>query len=167
MKKLLALLLAVSCLSVTYAQSSAEKAKRVIRGERRDYDPDNNSRDVVIGGNRRPVYDDRDYRSGSSSRAAIDREYDAKIRYVQNNHKLRRTEKNRIIRELEVERARRIADLNNSYGYNRNDRRYAERSGEDRRFDDDKRYNKKNQYKGNNGKHLGWQKGKGNPHRWN
>jgi hypothetical protein len=167
MKKLLAILLAVSCFSVTYAQSSAEKAKRVIRGERRDYDPDNNSRDVVVGGNRRPVYDDRDYRSGNNSRAAIDREYEAKIRYVRNNHKLKRAEKNRIIRGLQAEHARRIADLNNSNRYNQNDRRYSERSMEYRRYDDDKKFNKKNRYKGNNGKHLGWQKGKGNPHQRN
>lgn len=169
MKRLLTLLLAVASFSATYAQSSTtQKAKRIIRGDRPDYDPDRPSsgdaKDIIIGRDGRPVYDDRGYYpTGSSSRTGqINREYDAKIRSIRNNPTLSRAEKDWIIRRLEAERARRIREADRDY--RREDRRYSERSREYRDYDDD--YGgKKYKYKGNNGKHLGWQKGKGNPHR--
>lgn len=167
MKTLLTLLLLIS-FSVTYAQSSTtQKAKRVISGERRDYDPNNpnDSRDIDIDRDRRTVYNDRDDRSSNKSRERINREYDAKVRSIENNRTLSRSEKDRIIRGLESERSRRLGERNGDYRNNRNnDRRYAERSAENRRYDD-RRYNHKKGRKGNNGKHLGWQKVKGNPHR--
>ena len=163
MKRIWMLLIAIACFSATNAQSSAEKAKRVIRGEGRDYDRDNDARDVAVIGKRRPIYNNRTYSSGNNNRADIDRDYEANIRSIRNNPTLSHTEKDRIIRGLEAERERRIRDVNNDYS---NNRRYAERSKEYRRCDDDKNYKNKKAYKRSNGKHPGWKKGKGNPHRW-
>lgn len=179
MKRIVTLLIAASAFSISFAQSDdMEEARRVVLGEKKDSRstyPSDNSKDVVLGRNDRRIYDRRDTRypnryptsSRTSKAERIDREYDAKIRSIRNNPHLSSSEKERIIRGLQNERARKLREVN---GDNRryNDRRYQERD-HDRRDKDykdyDKKYNKK-KYKGNNGKHLGWKKGKGNPHRY-
>jgi hypothetical protein len=177
MKRIVTLLIAASAFSSLFAQSDdMEEARRVVLGEKKDSRstyPSDNSKDVVLGPS------DRRYPNGypSTSRTSradrIDRDYDAKIRSIRNNPHLSSSEKERIIRGLNNERARKIREIN---GHNRrhDDRRYNERSYDrrdrdhkdnDKKYDKDRKYNKK-KYKGNNGKHLGWKKGKGNPHKY-
>lgn len=104
----------------------------------------------------RRVYDNRDNRSpypdGASRDAQIEkinREYDSRISSIRNHPHLSFEEKERRIRQLEAQRERRIRNI-----YNDN-----------RGYDDDDDYKKNKKYKQNNGKHLGWEKGKGNPHK--
>jgi hypothetical protein len=180
MKKIVTLLIAAGAFSSSFAQSDdMEEARRVVLGEKKDSRstyPSDNSKEVVLGRNERRVYDRRNTRypdhypsTSRTSRAdRIDREYDAKIRSIRNNPHLSSSEKERIIRGLNNERARKIHEING------NNRRYDDRRYDERRYDrrdrdhkdPDKKYNKK-KYKSNNGKHLGWQKGKGNPHKYN
>ncbi len=141
MKKLLTLLIAFASISSVFAQSrKIEEARRVINGQSDD----------------RRVEDERSSRypnstSGTTRHEEIDqvnREYDRKINAVRMNPTLSAAEKDRRIRELEAQRDRRIRSINNG-NYNNNTAS-----------------NKKNKNgKGNNGKHLGWEKGVGNPHR--
>lgn len=183
MKRLVTLLITAAAFSSSFAQSSEdmEEARRIILGERKDdrtSSPTKDQKDVVYGPNDRRVYDRRDtrYPSTSSSRSEqINREYDTKIRSIRNNRNLSSAEKERIIRDLNNERARRLREVNGDRRYN--DRRYDDRRKyedkryEDRRYDrrdddddDDKKYKNKKS-KGNNGNHYGWEKGKGNPHK--
>ena len=74
----------------------------------------------------------------------MNREYDAKIRSIRNNPNLSRSEKERIIRQLEQDRKKKIRQIS--------DHRRSE-------------YGKNKKYKKNPGKHKGWSKGKGNKHR--
>lgn len=148
MKKLITLLLATSAFIVTHAQSSKDEARRVILGqEKGSSSGSQNGRDVILGGggNTYPDSYPNNYPSGSRQ-AQIDqvnREYDAKIWSIRNNRTLSEAEKDRMIRQLEQDRARRIQQINQNgkYGYGKNG-------------------------KANNGKHLGWEKGKGNPHKY-
>jgi len=143
MKQLLSLLVLIALTATSYAQSNEEKIERsrdvILGGDRRTSDADR-SRDVILG--RRT--DDRGIDNSSSTE--INREYDRKIREIRNNPDLTRAEKERIIRRMEQERNERLRKADN--------RRY------DR--DRDNRYGKNKKVKGNNGKHLGWEKGKGN-----
>ncbi|HEU4470337.1 MAG TPA: hypothetical protein VFR58_04580 [Flavisolibacter sp.] len=145
MKKILTLLIAAGSFGALHAQNPREEARRVILG-----DPDNsnrttsrNGRDIILGGGN----DRNNYPSGSSS-DAINREYDSKIASIRNNPYLSSAEKERTIRQLESDRARRLREVNRG-----RERDYDYRANGDRR---DKRY------KSNNGKHKGWTKGKGN-----
>jgi len=88
----------------------------------------------------------------------VNREYDAKIWSIRNNRTLSQQEKDRMIRQLEQDRQRRIQQITRNGHY-----RYQTKGRKDRDDDDDDRYERNG--KGNNGKHLGWEKGKGNPHR--
>ena len=166
MKKIITLVVLLSLFNIVFAQSSPqiEEAKRVILGPKKSSNPNQGDpRDVVLGNDRR-VYDDNGNRypntyPGSSKQAQIDqinREYDSKINSIRNNAYLSSAEKERMIRQLEADRARRIRQINDQY--------YGDDERNDRRYDDDDRFEKK-KYKKNNGKHLGWEKGKGNPHR--
>ena len=172
MKKIATLLITAAAFSSSFAQSNdMEEARRIVLGERKDSrssSPSNDPRDVVLGSGDRRVYDRRDnrypdnYPSTTRSRTErVNREYDAKIRSIRNNPYLSSAEKERIIRGLNNERARKIREIN---GY---DRRYEDRKYKDRRYgdDDDYKKHKNKKYKSNNGNHYGWQKGKGNPHR--
>lgn len=140
MKKLLTLLLAVTSFTISFAQSrKIDEARRVMNGTPND----------------RTVYDERGSRvpggSGTSRSEDIDKvnyEYERKINAVRMNPTLSQAEKERRIRKLEDERERRINSIN--HGKNDKDRKKA--------------YTK-NKGKGNNGRHLGWEKGVGNPHR--
>ena len=156
MKKIITLLFAAAAFGTVQAQTTKEEARRVIlggaKGETKTTETrKDNPRDVVLGGN-----------SGSTStrQAEIDqvnRDYDAKIASIRNNPTLSAEEKERAIAALERDRARKIRAIRNQ------DR--------DDDYDDDKkdRKDKKNKKykkeKSNNGKHLGWEKGVGNPHK--
>ena len=173
MKKIITLFFCVGAVSAAFAQTTAEQeeARRIILsgGGNKNTDKDTrNSRDVIIGGDRR-IYDERDrntnypypgtYPTSGSRQGQIDqvnRDYDAKIRSIRNNRELSNAEKERIIRDLNNDRARVIRQINGRY---ESGRRYEDRR--DRRYDDDD----KKKYKSNNGNHYGWQKGKGNPHK--
>ncbi len=172
MKKFITLLIAAGAFGTVLAQtdSRSEEARRVILGERKT-SPSQNPRDVVIGNEDRRVYDENGNRYPGSSREAeidrINRDYDLKVQSIRNNPHLTQAEKERIIRRLNNERAERIKQVNNDYRRYEEDRRYDDRRNNDsRRYDDnDDNYKKNKKYKKNNGKHLGWEKGRGNPHR--
>lgn len=164
MKKIITLLLAVGAFGALQAQTSKEEARKVILGQGKTQSgsgsPSTSGRDVILGGgNNGTSYPDNrtsypnNYPSGSRQ-ARIDqvnREYDAKIWSIRNNNNLSQAEKDRIIRQLEKDRARRINEINN---YDKN-----------RRYEDDDDNDSRSKTKSNNGKHLGWEKGKGNPHK--
>lgn len=169
MKNILTLLICTLLVSAAFAQTQAQKeeAKRVILGPKKTSTPTSgDDRSVILGGDNHTVYGEGDprypdrYPSTATSREQriyeINREYDAKIYSIRNNRTLSRSEKDRIIRQLEAERRRRIAAVNGSY------------SGRDRRHDEDEDhddYKKSKKYKSNPGNHYGWEKGKGNPHK--
>lgn len=166
MKKMITLLIAVVAVSSVFAQTAEEKAR---------------ARDKVFGNHKNGQYPSSypgsypnsypqtypgNYPSGSSQQAQIDqinRDYDAKIYSVQNNPYLSPAEKDRQIRQLNNERNRRIQQITqNGYGSN-NHRKYKKHHDDD---DDDDRGNGRGYGKNNNpGKHLGWEKGRGNPHK--
>lgn len=166
MKKVITLMLIVSTVASANAQTSQEDSRRVVLGtggggtrtERTS--GGSNPVDVILGRDRR-VEDNQGTRYPSGTYGTreqqidrVNREYDAKIYSIRNNRTLTAAEKERMIRQLEADRARRIREINNRY-YDR-DRRYDDR-------DDDYRKDKK--YKSNPGNHYGWEKGKGNPHK--
>ncbi len=162
MKKIFTLIIASLAVTAIFAQSSQEESRRVILGKQKksgseettSRDEQRSARDVIFGKNR-TVNDDG---SRTTERQAeidrINREYDNKIQSIRNNPSLSTEEKERIIRGLENERAKKIREVNKKYS-DRDDR-------DDDDGDDDKKDKK---VKGNNGKHLGWEKGVGNPHR--
>lgn len=159
MKRILTLLIALGVFGAVSAQTSKEDARRIILGQGKDKggNTSERSRDVILGDgdndNNRRTYPNSYPSSGNSSVDQINREYDAKINSIRNNPNLSRAEKERIIRQLENDRKRKINQV-------RNDR-------DDDRRDDDRKYKDKKdkKHKSNNGKHKGWTKGKGNPHR--
>ena len=155
MKKIITLLLAAGAFATVNAQTTKEEARRVILGGEKKGSGDNNTtrgRDVILGD------DNGTSRYPGTSREAevdqINREYDAKIVSIRNNPNLSAEEKERIIRNLQKERQRKIRQVNERYNGDRDD--------DDR---DGKKYKKDKKQKSNNGKHLGWEKGKGNPHK--
>jgi hypothetical protein len=166
MKKVITLLLIVSTVASASAQTSQEESRRVVLGtgggdtrtERTS--GGSNPVDVILGRDRR-VEDNQGTRYPSGTYGTreqqidrVNREYDAKIYSIRNNRTLTAAEKERMIRQLEADRARRIREINNRY-YDR-----------DSRYDDDNdNYRKDKKYKTNNGNHYGWEKGKGNPHK--
>jgi hypothetical protein len=161
MKKLITLVVALGAFVAVQAQTSRDEARRVILGQEKEKtSTSRNGRDVVLGGGNETTYPNsypNNYPSGSRQ-AEIDRvnrDYDAKIWSIRNNNTLSSEEKARMIRQLEQDRARRIRQINQSdgYGYGKKGKKY-----------DDDDYGKGNG-KTNNGKHLGWEKGKGNPHK--
>jgi hypothetical protein len=170
MKKIITLLVSFGAFTTLFAQNTREMedAKRVILGAPRTSSPNSqNPKDIVLGDDRR-VYDGTGNRypqtypyPNSSSRDAqvnsINREYDAKIYSIRNNRYLSNSEKERMIRQLEMDRARAIQGVNKQYGNNRDYKRNNDR--------DDDYYKKNKKYKSNNGNHYGWENGKGNPHK--
>lgn len=149
MKKIIILLVMFGAFATSYAQSrTIDKAKEVITKE---------PRNTTSNPNDRKVYGESDsrYPTNSTSKQAeideVNRTYDAKIKTVKVNPLLSTAEKERRIRDLEYERAQRIREINNRYYGNNNTS--SKKNG--------KGYGKYN----NPGKHLGWEKGKGNPHR--
>ena len=149
MKKLIILSLILAGFNASFAQSPAiEKARGVITKQ-----PKTNSESYPD--NRRLSTDS--YPAGSSREAEIsevNRQYEAKIQAVRANPLLSAEEKERRIKALEYERAQQIRQINNRY-YGSND--YSKKPNKQQ----GKGYGKNN----NPGKRLGWEKGKGNPHR--
>lgn len=145
MKKIITLFVAVLVLAGAQAQTSKEEARDVILGKRKDNPSQKDER--TIPGNRENTgeYGSR-YPSGSREAEIdrINREYDYKIQSIRNNNALNSEEKERIIRDLNNQRARKIKQVNNEYKRNDGDN------------DNDDRYEKHNK-----GKHKGWKKGNG------
>jgi hypothetical protein len=163
MKKLITLLLATGVFFSVQAQTSKDEARRIILGQEKGNNNNStsrNGRDVVLGGGNETTYPNsypNNYPSGSQSEIdRLNREYDAKIWSIRNNNTLSSEEKARMIRQLEQDRDRRIRQINQNkdYGYGKKGKKY----------DDDNDHGK-GYGKSNNGKHLGWEKGKGNPHK--
>ena len=152
MKKLITLLIAAGAFVSVNAQTSKDEARRVILGqEKGGSSTSRNDRDIILGGGNETNYPNSypdNYPNGSRQAQVdqVNREYDAKIRSIQNNRTLTQDEKDRMIRQLEQDRARRIRQINQNddYAYGKKGKDYE---------------------KSNNGKHLGWEKGKGNPHK--
>ncbi|MGZ5285555.1 MAG: hypothetical protein ACXWB9_00155 [Flavisolibacter sp.] len=152
MKRILTLMIAVGLAVGASAQSSKEEARKVILGggnKQGGNNPSERSRDVILGdggnndNNNRRTYPNS-YPNSGSRVDQINREYDNKINSIRNNPNLSQSEKQRIIRELEADRNKKI--------------RQAGNNGNNRKYKKDKKY------KSNNGKHKGWSKGKGNKH---
>ena len=148
MKKVLTLLIAAFGFVAVQAQTSKEEARRIILGEPKNSDGNSSQRgrDIILGDGGND--DSRTYPSTSSRQARIDqvnRDYNNKINSIRNNPYLSQSEKERMIRQLENDRAKKIREINSSYNSK-----------------DGKKYKK---HKSNNGKHKGWTKGKGNKHR--
>ncbi|MBO9683098.1 MAG: DUF1542 domain-containing protein [Flavisolibacter sp.] len=164
MKKLITLLLATGAFVAVHAQTSKDEARRIILGQEKGGNNNTNSRngrDVVLGGGNEKTYPNsypNNYPAGSRQAEVdrVNREYDQKIWSIRNNNRLSSEEKTRIIRQLEQDRAKKIRQVNQSdrYGYGKKGKKY----------DDDDDYGKR-YGKSNNGKHSGWEKGKGNPHK--
>ncbi|MCW3073748.1 MAG: hypothetical protein JWP69_817 [Flaviaesturariibacter sp.] len=161
MKRILTLFICLGTFSSAFAQTSGEEAKRVILGRKKTDGGSNSGKDVVLGGDNRtdrgtsPNYPS--YPDGSSRDQQVDqvnREYDAKVQSVRNNPYLSQAEKDRAIRDLNADRARRIRAIDRSFDTDR-----------DNRDRDDNNYKKDKKYKKNNGNRYGWEKGKGNPHK--
>jgi TolA-binding protein len=151
MKKIITLFIAAAAVLSVNAQTSKDEARKVILGqEKGSSSTSRNDRDVILGGGNETNYPDsypNNYPDGSRNAQVnqVNREYDAKIRSIQNNRTLTQAEKDRMIRQLEQDRNRRIRQIQNGdYAYGK--------KGKDHN-------------KTNNGKHLGWEKGKGNPHK--
>ena len=161
MKKMIILSVALFMVATVFAQNTREEARRVILGQPKKSSKTTypqESRDVVLGGGSSGRYPRYPGNYPANSREAqidrINREYNYKIQTIRNNRALSSREKERIIRDLNNQRNAEIRQINNRY------------SGNARRYEDDDEYQKgKNYSKHDNGKHLGWYKGKGNPHK--
>ena len=155
-KKIITLSLSFVVFTAAFAQSpKIEEAKDVITGRKKTTQPqesDRSVKDVILGRRTEDQsttrYPDGTYGSRESQIEQVNREYDQKINSIRNNPYLSAEEKDRMIRQLEAERRRKIKSINNRY--------------EDRDDDDDYKSKK---VKKNNGNHYGWEKGVGNPHR--
>ena len=148
MKKLITLIYIIGGFTSSFAQSrTIDRAKEVITKE-----PTNTSGSYP---DNRRVSTDNGYPNSTSREAEIsevNKRYDAKIQAVKVNPILSAEEKEKRIRDLEYERAQQIREINNRY--------YSNNSGYNKNKAKNKDYSKKD----NPGKHLGWEKGKGNPH---
>src|SRR4051812_13989843 len=153
MKKMLTLLFVSVSFVAVHAQTSKDEARKVILGQPKDNGgstPSQQGRDIILGGGNNsgnypnyPNNPNSNYPHGSRQ-AQIDqvnREYDAKVYSIRNNATLTQAEKERMIRQLEKDRAAKIRKIN-SYDKKDCDGRDEERH--------------------DNGKHKGWTKGKGN-----
>jgi hypothetical protein len=153
MKKIATLILFLGSVVAVQAQTSRDEARRVILGQPKDggQSTSQTGRDVILGGdNGRNTYPTNNYPYGNNSSAdQVNRDYDAKINSIRNNPYLSNEEKQRAISQLERDRQKRLKAINGNY------------SKKGRRNDNDD-YNDDRK---DNGKHLGWEKGKGNPHK--
>jgi Ni/Co efflux regulator RcnB len=153
MKKIVTLIIAATTIATVHAQTSRDEARKVILGQPKNNGSSQGGRDVILGGGGNNRNDYPTYPSGNggygSKQAQIDqvnREYDAKIYSIRANNTLTQTEKERMIRQLEKDRAQRIRQVNQQYG---NENSYNKKG-------------KKNKERHDNGKHKGWTKGKHN-----
>jgi hypothetical protein len=166
MKKFITLLLLAGAVSGTaFSQTPQEESRRVIlgKGGSKTGTGTSDPREVILG------RDGRNNETGNPSGTRdqqvnqVNREYNAKIQSIRNNPTLSAAEKERMIRQLENDRQRKINEINRRY--NDGNRNRNDRDRDDRDRDDDDRKNKKYGKNNNPGKKLGWEKGVGNPHR--
>lgn len=153
MKKLITLLIAAGSFATVNAQSTKEEARKVILGDPKNNGgtPSKQGRDIILGGGSNGSDENRNHPTSTNAQIdQVNREYDAKVNSIRNNGTLTQAEKERMISQLEKDRARRIKQITNANNGHHDD-------------DDDHQHDKK--VKKNNGKHLGWEKGKGNPHK--
>jgi hypothetical protein len=159
MKKIITLLIAAGAFISVNAQTSKEEARKVVLGggKNSDGNTSDRNRDVILGGGNNGSENTRtypnSYPNSGSKEAQIDqvnREYDSKIYSIRNNGTLTQDEKDRMIRQLEKDRAKKIKAINSGKSYGKKSKKH------DDDYDDDRND------KGNNGKHKGWTKGKGN-----
>ena len=143
MKKITALLLTFFSIAMVQAQSSKDEARKIILGQPRGNNGSSSSgKDIILGKRNPGSYPDSRENSPYGSREyqinQVNREYDAKIYSIRNNGTLSPSEKERMIRQLEEDRSRKIRDINKRCGK------------EKKRKDDDDRHD--------HGKHKGWKK---------
>jgi hypothetical protein len=163
MKKLITLFFAVLAVAAVNAQTVQDKVRRAQAGTA--------TSTTVAGEQGRQAEIDQ-----------INREYDAKIANIRNSS-LPQSKKDDLIRRQEAERARRIDEVNRRYsntsGSSGNGstsggtstspstevkEKYKVKSKTKHKHDDDDDDDKVDGGK-DNGKHLGWEKGVGNPHK--
>jgi hypothetical protein len=120
MKKLFALVFAIGAVTSAFAQ--------------RSYDRRDESRDVILGQQNRPVYNNNRGNDGYFSTRErddqierINRNYSWRIQSVRNDRYLRHAEKKREIRFLENERDTKIREVVERYNYYNNNRNYRTR----------------------------------------
>jgi hypothetical protein len=153
MKHIITLLFGLGAVASSFAQSrTTDRAKEVITKQPRTTGSYPNDRRV--GDETSTRYPTSTSREAEISQ--INRRYDAKIQAVRANPILSAEAKERRIHELEYERAQKIREINNRYSGS-DDNTYSKNKNKGQ----GKGYGKNN----NPGKHLGWEKGKGNPHR--
>lgn len=162
MKKMITLLIVAGSFVAVQAQTSKDEARKVVLGGSKNGGTSSKrGRDVVLGGNNgttdRTYPNPNNYPNGGSRQAQADqvnREYDAKINSIRNNVYLSQSEKERMIAQLQKDRARRLREINNN-SYSKG-RKYGHDNEEDDEDDDH------HEGRHDNGKHKGWEKGKGN-----
>jgi len=120
MKKLFALVLAISAMTCVFAQ--------------RGYDRKDESRDVILGQQNRSVYNNNRNNDGYFSSRERDqrieqirRNYNWRIQSVRNDRYLRNAEKRHEIRFLENERDTKIREVVERYNYYNSNRNYRTR----------------------------------------
>lgn len=173
MKKLFTLLFVFGAAATSFAQTR-EEAKDIILGKKKETNDqkrpegENRPAPVIIGDNgtiERPYPGGTGNSERSARIAEVNREYDAKIASIRNNPTLSEEEKSRAIAQLNKDRARKIRDINNSYGKVKDRKDRDDRDDDDDDDNKDDKKGKAKKAKGNNGNHYGWEKGKGNPHK--
>jgi hypothetical protein len=163
MKKIVTLLIAVGSFVAVHAQKSKDEARGIILGggSNSGGTSSRQGRDVILGGGNDntgnyPTYPNSYPGTNGSRQSQVDqvnREYDSKIYSIRNNGTLTQSEKERMIRQLEKDRAQRIKEINNYSNRNYSNRNYSKGG---------KNCDDRNESKSNNGKHKGWSQGKGN-----
>src|SRR5215210_9014074 len=107
MKKLITLLFAAVSFAAVHAQTSKEEARKVVLGEpKRGSGTSTQGRDVVLGDGNGTNSRNYPYGTKESQASQINREYDAKINSIRNNVYLSQSEKQRMIAQLEKDRAK-------------------------------------------------------------
>ena len=151
MKKIFTLSFMCGAFATCLAQSTTiDKAKEIITKEPRTTTGTypNDKRVEEENASRYPTSASRE-----SEINDINRYYNSKIEAVRRNPLLSAEEKERRIRDLQYERAQKVREINKRYSGNNP---YSKNKNKGK----NKSYDKKD----NPGKHLGWEKGKGNPH---
>lgn len=150
--------MAAAVVTSAQAQTSREEARKVVLGGGSKGTSTGTSKDTRKESPREVVLGGGSSTSTESGRQAeieqVNREYDAKIASIRNNPTLTQEEKDRAIARLERDRARKIREIRNEG-----------RDNDDDDYNDNKKNKKNKKTKSNNGKHLGWEKGVGNPHK--
>src|SRR5688500_9722754 len=133
MKKIITLLFCVGAVNSVLAQTSAEESRRIILGKQvgsttERERQERTTKDVMLGRADKRANDRTGTRTTTGTRTQrikeINSEYDAKVLSIRNNRTLSAAEKERAIRQLNADRARKIKAINDRYN---KDRRYDDR----------------------------------------